>query len=220
LGTRNGIKPTGVVFTTQSQAGLAGTAQPFIVINPNTGKPVVALAPDPYFIGGTGTALGQIFRRNFPTETVGAAIAGPIHNGQAQADFGIEQLQLRQRQLANQKDRNQAQVDVLNAVIGLQQSRAKYDAAVRSRVLSEQLLSAEQQKYSLGASTPYLVVQQQRDLANANSVEIAAMVAYSNARVALEQATGTALEKHHITVSDVRNGKMPGKSELPGSLPQ
>ena len=220
LGTRNGVKPTGVVFTTQSQAGLAGTAQPLYAINPATGKSVLVLAPDPYFIGGTGNALGQTFRRNFPTETVGAAIAGPIHNGQAQADFGIEQLQLRQRELTNQKDRNQAQVDVLNAVIALQQSRAKYDAAVRSRVLSEQLLSAEQQKYSLGASTPYLVVQQQRDLANANSVEIAAMVAYSNARVALEQATGSTLEKHHVTISDVRSGKLPSKAVLPDTLPQ
>jgi outer membrane protein len=220
LGTRNGVKPTGVVFTTQSQAGLAGTANPFIVTNPATGKPVVVLAPDAYLIGGTGNALGQTFRRNFPTETGGGALAGNIRNDQAQADFGIEQLQLRQRQLTNQKDRNQAQVDVLNAVIALQQSRAKYEAAVHSRILSEQLLSAEQQKYSLGASTPYLVVQQQRDLANANSVEIAAMVAYSNARVALEQATGTTLEKHHITIADVRDGKMPGKAVLPATLPQ
>jgi outer membrane protein TolC len=219
LGTRNGILPTVQAFTSYSHSGLAGSPKPLVVINPVTGKPFVALAPDPYFIGGTGTALGQIFRRNFPSESIGAAYFGPIGNNAAQADFGIDQLQLRQRQLANQKDRNQAQVDVLNAVIALQQSRAKYEAAVRSHTLSEQLLSAEQEKYRLGASTPYLVVQQQRDLVNANSAEIGALVAYSNARVALEQATGTTLEKHHITIADVRNGKMPGKATLPATLP-
>jgi outer membrane protein TolC len=219
LGTKNGVLPTVQVFTTQSQSGLAGNAQPLVFINPATGKPRVVLAPDPYFVGGGGTALGQIFRRNFPTESGGAAFAGAIGNNQAQADLGIDQLQLRQRQLTTQKDRNQAQVDVLNAVIALQQSRAKYESAVHSRILNEQLLKAEQQKYSLGASTPYLVVQQQRDLANASSTEIAAMVEYSNARVALEQATGTTLEKHHISIADVRKGSMPGKASLPATLP-
>jgi outer membrane protein len=216
LGTKNGILPTVQVFASASQAGLAGQPQPFV--NPATGR--VILAPNPYFYGGLGNSLGQVFRHNFPSRTGGAAFAAPIHNDVAQGDFGIDQLQLRQRELTNQKDRNQAQVDVLNAVIALQQSRAKYEAAGHSRILSEQLLSAEQQKYSLGASTPYLVVTQQRDLANATSAEIAAEVSYSNARVALEQATGTTLEKHHVSIADVRTGTMPSKAALPATLPQ
>jgi outer membrane protein len=202
LGTRNGILPTLPVFASSTQSGLAGTPKPVVT-------PFFTLAPNPYFVGGTGTALGQIFRRDFPSELAGVAITGPLRNNQAQADFGIDQLQLRQRQLTTRKDENQAQVDVLNAVIALRQARAKYDAVVRSRVLNEQLLSAEQQKYSLGASTPYLVVQQQRDLANANSTEIAALYSYSNARIALEQATGTTLEKHHVDIADARAGKVP-----------
>jgi outer membrane protein len=197
LGTQNGILPTLQTFATVSQSGLAGAPKPVVT-------PHYTLSPDPYFVGGTGNALGQIFRRNFPNEGAGGGIAGNLENGQAQADWGIDQLQLRQRRLTTRKDENQAQVDVLNAVIALQQARAKYEAAVRSRTLNEQLLSAEQQKYSLGASTPYLVVQQQRDLTNANSTEIAALVEYSNARIALEQATGTTLEKHRIDIASVR----------------
>lgn len=197
LGTRNGILPSLPVFAQETQAGLAGRAQPLIT-------PYYKLAPNPYFVGGAGTTLGQIFRRDFPSELGGAAITGTVHNNQAQADFGIDQLQLRQRQLITRKDENQAQVDVLNAVIAMQQARAKHDAAVGNRTLNEQLLSAEQQKYSLGASTPYLVVQSQRDLTNAQSAEIAALVEYSNARIALEQATGATLEKHHVNIADVR----------------
>ena len=204
LGTRNGILPTLPVFATASQSGLAGAPKPVYIPQYH-----YTLAPNSYFVGGTGTALGQVFRRNFPSEMAGVAITGPIGNNTAQADFGIDQIQLRQRQLTTRKDENQAQVDVLNAVIAIQQARAKYEAAVRSRILNEQLLSAEQQKYSLGASTPYLVVQQQRDLANANSTEIAALYDYSNARIALEQATGTTLEKHHVNIADARAGKVP-----------
>jgi len=218
LGTRNGILPTAQVFATVSQSGLAGSAKPLNLYDPTTGRTFV-LAPDAYFVGGIGTALGQVFRRNFPNENAGAAFSASIGNNTAQADFGIDQLQLRQRQLTTQKSRNQAQVDVLNAVIALQQSRAKHEAAVRSRILNEQLLSAEQKKYALGASTPYLVVQMQRDLSNATAAEISALVAWSNARIALEQATGTTLEKHHISIADVRNGKLPGKAVLPVNLP-
>jgi outer membrane protein TolC len=214
LGTKNGILPTVQVFTTLSQSGLAGDAKPLVFFDPRT-RTTRVLAPDAYFVGGVGNALGQVFRRNFPSESAGIAFSTPLGNNQAQGDFGIDQLQLRQRQLTTQKDRNQAQVDVLNAVIALQQSRAKYEAAVKSRVLNEQLLSAEQQKYSLGASTPFLVVQQQRDLSNSSAAEISAMVAYSNARTALDQATGTTLEKHHISIADVRNGKMPAKPNPP-----
>jgi outer membrane protein TolC len=60
----------------------------------------------------------------------------------------------------------------------------------------------------------------QRDLANANSTEIAALVSYSNSRIALDQATGTTLEKHHISIADVYAGKLPGKAALPAALPQ
>jgi outer membrane protein TolC len=197
LGTRNGILPTLPVFASTTQSGLAGSPKPIVT-------PFFKIAPNPYFVGGTGTALGQVFRRDFPSELAGVAITGPLGNNQAQADFGIDQIQLRQRQLITRKDANQAQVDVLNAVIALTQARAKYEAAVRSRILNEQLLTAEQQKYSLGASTPYLVVQQQRDLTNANSTEIGALVEYSNARIALEQATGTTLDKHHVNIAEVQ----------------
>jgi outer membrane protein TolC len=197
LGTKNGILPTLPVFAQETQIGLAGKAQPLVT-------PFFKLSPNPYFVGGTGTAMGQIFRRDFPSELGGAAITGPLRNNQAQADYGIDQLQLRQRQLISRKDESQAQVDVLNAAIALQQARAKHDAAVRSRVLNEQLLAAEQQKYSLGASTPYLVVQAQRDLTNAQSTEISSLVDYSNARIALEQATGATLEAHHVNIAAVR----------------
>jgi outer membrane protein len=206
LGTRNGLLPSLPVFASTTQAGLAGSAKPFVT-------PFFTLSPNPYFIGGTGTALGQMFRRDFPSELAGTALSGAVGNNQAQADYGIDQIQLRQRQLIVRKDANQAQVDVLNTVIALQQARAKYETAMRSRVLNEQLLAAEQQKYSLGASTPYLVVQQQRDLANASSAEIAALVEYSNARIALEQATGTTLEKHHVDIAEARTGKVKAAAE-------
>jgi outer membrane protein len=194
LGTKNGILPSLQVFAAESQAGLAGTPR-------RAGPPSARLqSADPYFVGGVGTALGEIFRRNFPTERVGVFFQTPLGNNQAQADYGIDQLQLRQTQLSMQRDLNQVAVDAANGVVALRQARVRYEAAARNRILIQELRDAEQKKYALGASTPYDVIQQQRDLVNAQSAEIAARAAYSNARVALDQTLGATLEANHVSL--------------------
>ncbi len=213
LGTRNGILPNAQVFGGESQAGLAGT--PHTVITRAGSQ-----SPDAYFIGGMGNALGQIFRRNFPTERIGAFFATQVGNHLAQSDYGIDQLQLRQRQLSVQKDINQVAVDVANSVVALRQARARYEAAVQNRELSQQLLAAEQKKYSLGASVPYNVIQQQRDLAAAQSSEIAALVSYSNARVSLDRTLGTILDANHVSIAEAQSGSVGRSSSLPSVLPQ
>jgi outer membrane protein len=208
IGTRNGLLPSLQVFGAESHAGLAGTPRTFA--EGLRGQPA-----DPYFVGGVSTALAQIFRRNFPTERIGAFMVAPIGNNQAQADYGIDQLQLRQTQLTTQRDLNQAGVDVANAVVALQQARVRYDAAVKNRFLEQELHNAEQKKYSLGASTPYNVIQQQRDLVAAQSTEISALVAYSTARVALDQALGATLEVNHVTIAEARAGRVPSPPAVP-----
>lgn len=213
LGTTNGLLPNLQVFAAASASGLAGT--PHLV-----GAPGQLQSPDPYFVGGIGTALGQTFRRNFPTQRAGLFMQAPLRNRQAQADFAIEQLQFRQTQLTTQKDLNQVQVAVLNNVIALQQARARYDAAVKNRVLQNALFEAEQKRYNLGTSTPYNVIQQQRDLTTAQSNETASLVQYSNARIALDQTLGATLEANRISIAEARDGTVVRPSVLPAELPK
>ncbi len=204
IGTRNGLLPAVQVFAGQTQSGLAGTPR---IVN--------GVAADPYFRGGVGTALGQVLRRNFPTENIGAFGSLQIHNDQAQADFAIEQLQLRQQQLNAVKERNQVQVDISNAVVALRQARARYDAAVQNRILSQQLLEAETKKFSLGASTPFLVILQQRDLATAQASELASMTTWENARLNLDQMTGDTLDSSHVVLAEAHSGVVARVSVLP-----
>ncbi|MGA3028398.1 MAG: TolC family protein [Bryobacteraceae bacterium] len=205
LGTRNGLLPVAGAYATLSEVGLAGTPQPVVVQTPSGARVETA---NPYFAGGLGSALGQMFRRDFPSDSAVAYIAASLRNRQAQADYGIDQLQLRQTQLTTEKDFKQAQVDVMNSVVALRQARARYDAAVHNRILAQQLLDAEQKKFALGASTPYAVVQQQRDLASAQSVEISSLVSYSNAHVALDRTLGTTLDVNHVNIGEVRDGRI------------
>lgn len=212
LGTRNGVLPTLQVFAGASQAGLAGTPT-YPSAPPNS-----PLAANPYLVGGIGNALAQTFRRDFPTERAGAAVLAPIRNRQAQADFGIDQLQLRQTQISTQKALNQVVVDVSNNVIALRQARARHQAAVENRILEEQLLDGEQRKLNLGASTPYNVIQQQRDLAAARSTEVAALAAYISARIALDQALGATLEANRVNIEEARTGVVGSASPAPGAV--
>ena len=77
---------------------------------------------------------------------------------------------------------NQVRVDVKNAVIRLQQARARYETAVATRVLAQQTLEAEQNRFKFGESTIATVVQAQRDLADDQSAEVQSMANYTHAQ--------------------------------------
>jgi outer membrane protein TolC len=202
LGTKNGVLPSLTAFGGESQAGLAGSAPG------NLNLPLV---------GGFGTALAQVLRRDFPTERIGVFFQAPISNRQAQADYGIDQLQLRQTQLNARKSINQVVVDVSNGVIAVRQARVKHEAAVKNRELQQQLLDAEQRKFLLGASTPYNVTQQQRDLATAAATEVSSLASYQAARMSLDQTLGITLEANHVSIDEAKAGKVERVSAAPAN---
>ncbi len=208
LGTRNGILPLLIATANVSAGGLAGAPQTVVT------RRGVQTA-NPYFDGGIGNALGQVFRRDFPNNRISLFFQTPVHNNQAQADYAIDQLQLRQSQIQLSKDLNQVAVDVSNYLVAMRQAGGRYRAAVQTRILQQQLLDAEQKKLAGGASTPFNVVQQQRDLVAAQSAEIAALVDFSNARVALDQTLGTTLETNHVSIEDAQAGKVQRVSSIP-----
>ena len=191
LGTVNGVLPSAGVIASVQNRGLSGTSVP----------QADGSLPNPYFVGGVGTALGQVFRRNFPTERIGAYLVPSLRNHTAQGDYGIDQLQLRQGDLVERRNRNQLLVDISNTLVAVRQARARYSTAVDTRVLDEQLLEKEQQKFSLGASTIDDLIPVQRNLANARIAEVGALLAYSRAHVSLDQVLGETLEKNHVSAT-------------------
>ncbi len=171
---------------------------------------------DPFFIGGVGAAFGQLFRRNFPDYSIQFTLFVPLQNRAAKADMVMDQVNLRQQELSQQRLINSIRMDVRNALIAQQQARAGYQAAVKTRVLAEQTVDAEQKKYALGASTIFFVIQYQRDLAQARSQEVAAESAYAKAKVQLDQAVGRTLDAYNISIDEAAKGKV---SRPPSALP-
>ncbi len=210
IGIKNSLKPTLQVFAELTNNGLSG---PITAFGQETGTPGT-------FIGGYGNMLGQIFRRDFPNYSAGLSLNIPLRNRAAQSDYTTSLIGIRQSELNRQKQINQVRVDVQNAVIGLQQARVRYDAAVEARRLSQETFDADQKKYQLGAGTPYQVVQDQRDLASAQSSEAQATANYSHARIAFDQAMGRTLEVNRITMAEAIAGRVNTPSSIPQAVTQ
>jgi len=185
----NGLLPSLQVYAASTNAG-------------QTGRAVAGANPDPYFVGGAGAALGQVLRRNFPNERAGVRFSAQLENTQAQADHAMDQLTHRQTQLNAQKTFNQLAVEIASQVMALEQARSQYQAAAEHRTIVEKLLQAEERRFQMGASTIATVVGARRDLATAQSSELAAAAAYIHNRIALDQGLGLTLETNHISVED------------------
>ena len=205
-GSKNALLPSLDLVGAFGMEALAG--------NVNTGIP--NNNPPRFFVGGYGTVLQQLFQRNFPDYSIGFSLNIPLRNRAAQANVINDQLTLRQQQLLLQRQENQVRVDVQNALIGVQQTRGQYQAATKAHILQEQTLDAEQKKYALGASTIYNVILALTNLTQAQAQEVAALGAYSKARVELQRATGQLLNENNISLAEAYKGAV---SRPPNALP-
>jgi len=189
--------------------------------NPLVGSPANPLtasnAPDPYFVGGYGNILGQLAGRDFPNYTVGVSLNIPLRNRAAQANMATQVVNLRMNELTVQKMINQIRIDVQTALTAVQQARAQYQAASKQRSLQEQTFDAEQKKLAVGASTPYNVILQERDLETAADAEVQAQATYILARNQLDYAVGRTLDVNHVELDEAKTGRV---NRAPSAVPE
>ncbi|MGB6944822.1 MAG: TolC family protein [Bryobacteraceae bacterium] len=198
-GSLNALRPELDVVGTVQNGGLSG----------NINAAGVALTPGAaLYPGGYGTALGQIFRNDFPTYSVGLQLTLPLRNRVAQADAVRDELQVRQTQARRLQFEDQVRLEVADAFVAMQQARAAYEAAVQSRILQQQSVKVEQETFDVGLATNYMVIQYQTYLAQAQSTEVAAKGAYAKAMIALDRATARTLEVNDVSIQEARNGRV------------
>jgi outer membrane protein TolC len=210
-GTRNNLLPTLQAFAELTNNGGAGPVN--ALYNGQSGL------PSPYFTGGTGTLLGQVFGRDFPNYSAGLTLNIPFRNRQAQADYVTDELQLRQAELQLQRATNQVRVDVKNNLINLQQARARYETAVATRELSEQSLDAEQKRFNYGVGSVALVIAAQQQLASDQDAEVQSMANYTHAKIAFDDALGRTLEVNNVSMEEAQSGRVQRDSSIPANLP-
>lgn len=182
------------------------TEVPFTTV----GTPGTGAITAPTDLGVAGLRTSRIYQ-------AGLQVNLPLKNHVAEADAARDLLQLRQSQARTQILANQVREDVENSLIALQTARTALQAAMQSREYQEQLVQAERDKLTVGASTNFLVIQQEGYLAQARSTEVAARSVWIKARVALDRSVGDLLEKNGITYGDSVLGTLPTSSHAPSA---
>jgi outer membrane protein len=166
-------------------------------------------------LGSTGTGLvtvpSNLAQGGLRLSTIyqaGVQLSLPLRNRIAQADAARDAIQLRQAEGRSLQLENEIRQQIENAAIALETAHQAYGAAVESRNYQEQLLQAEKDKFSVGESTNYLIVQDQAYLAQARSTEVAARSDWMKARITLDRTLGDLLEKNNISLDDAIRGKL------------
>jgi outer membrane protein TolC len=202
-GSRNAVLPQLDLVASVQNNALVGDPNSFTTSALGNFNGNVA---NPYFFGSYSDGLRQIFHHNFPDYGAGVSLNIPLGNRAARADVARDQLQVRQQEIRLRQLQKEVRLQVLNAMIALQQARETYGAAVKERVYEQQSVEAESERLGVGASTTYQVIQYQRDLTSARSAEVSALSSYVEAKAALERAVGTTLQENQVMLDEARTG--------------
>lgn len=137
--------------------------------------------------GGFGTALGDVFGRDFPTWSIGVNVSYPIFNRAASANAARARLSREQAEVSLRRLEIQVTQEVRSAARAVETNFKRVQSTQAARVLQERRLDAEQKRFNAGMSTNFLVTQSQRDLAVAEVAELRAMADYRKSIVNFER---------------------------------
>ena len=166
---RNQLLPQLNVIAGYGTTGLSGTQ----VLDPVTREPL----PVP-IVGGYGSAVSDVFGRNFPTWNIGLNLSYPVLNRQAGASSARARIARDQQQASVRRLELQIVQEVRAAGRAVETNFKLVESNRAARVLQEQRLDAETKKFAAGMSTNFLVTQAQRDLALAQVAELQAIANY------------------------------------------
>lgn len=191
--TRNQLLPSVDVIGSYLQNGVGGKETIRNGFGPTA--PIITQIP-----GGVFDSLGQVFGYQYTGYTLGFSVQIPLKNRAAQGDNARAMTDER---TAEQRIGSQAQqiaLEVRNSLTAVEMNKAKIEATTTARELAERRLDAEQKKFNLGASTVRFVLQEQTNLAQAQTDELQAIVNYTKSVVDLNHAMGMTLKKNNIEV--------------------
>lgn len=157
------------------------------------------------FIALGRTSYAQTFKQAYPDlkspfyqTSIGLSFSFPVLDREASAQWQRAKFSREQQALAVQNMEKLVQLDIRSAYIEVRRARQQIKATRVTREMQEKKLTAELEKFRVGKSTNFLVLQVQRDYTASQLDEARAMVAYLNALVDLYVSEGSLLERRGI----------------------
>jgi outer membrane protein len=155
--------------------------------------------------GGMGDAFGQLFGYNYTGYSVGFSLTIPLNNRAAEADHERALTEQRLSQSKLDVTAQQIALEVRNALTQAEMNRARIETAKTTRELAAQKLEAEQTKFNLGTSTLRFVLEEQRNVAQAETNEVQSIVNFTKSLVDLDKAMGMTLRRNNIEIEKTLN---------------
>lgn len=135
---------------------------------------------------GFGSVLGDVFRNQFPSWTLGVSVGYPLGRSQAEAGLARARLQSQQAQVSLRNLELQVTTAVRDAGRQVNTNLKRVQATSVARQLAEQRLAAEQKKFNVGMSQTFIVFQAQRELTAARNNELRAIIDYNRSLIDFE----------------------------------
>jgi outer membrane protein TolC len=131
---------------------------------------------------------------------VGVTVDIPLGHRSARGQLGAAEADRRQSVTALEQTRQRIATDVRNALTSLETAIGRIQAAQAGLKAAETQLRAEQDRFTVGATSIFFVLTRQTDLAQAQLTEIDAVTAYRKAVTEYGRATGTLLRDRNVQV--------------------
>ena len=150
-------------------------------------------------VGGSGTAIGDIFANKYPTFRVGVQFNLPLFGDKtAKAQYGRSLVEGERIDTQREQLELNIQVDVRNALQALRTAEARLRAAAIARENSVRQYESEQRKLDNGQSDIYKVLERQTALTTARSNELRAQTELNKSIADLQRATGNSLKANNV----------------------
>jgi len=133
-----------------------------------------------------GSVLSQLFASDYPTWSVGVSVTYPIGQSSDEANYARAKLELVQSEERLKSAQAKAIQQVRDAAWKIEMNAKRIETTRAARELAEQRLDAERKRFEVGMSTSFLVIQAQRDLAQAKTNEVGAVLSYDLSLVDFE----------------------------------
>jgi HAE1 family hydrophobic/amphiphilic exporter-1 len=166
---------------------------------PPLSPPSFGGVPD-LLVGGYGTALANLFRGRFQTFQVGIAFDLTLRNRTAEAGLAQSVIAERRLRLEQARVEQAIEVQVRNALQGIQTAHQRITAGEASARAAKEKLDSETRLFEAGESTNFLVLTRQNEYADSRRRAVAARLDLNKAVARLEQALGTTLAVHQVQV--------------------
>jgi len=196
--SRDQLRPTLQLIAGYQWFGLGGNE---IVRDYSDGDffnaPIIDIIP-----GGLGDAMSQMLGGSFGGYVVGLNLQLPIKNVEARAVNAKAQINLRRAEMSKQSIRQKVGLEVRDALTQVQMNQARLEASQATVRAEFERLQGEEARFEVGMGTTRLLIESQRDLLTAKSVEVRARTELIKSHALLDRAVGRTFRKHHIRLND------------------